>query len=232
MPNSVSSFEQRRSSLRRAEIFVMFPFRTAVVLGALGFAYFVLVFRQQENPSWLATAVTVGAWVLVLASIVRSVIALTTSPDGRYNRGASLTVALIGTFISELPGLKHRYLEMRFRDPAPSICFRFPWQMKHSAVSPSLRSIEVLLLAMRATPSVLILLACGLIIGNADLWGPALGQPAFAIIIAFGWMIGILSAIAVLLALIDAVFLLFAEGIKPDFANRAHRIGYWLTSLR
>lgn len=210
----------------------MFPFRTAVVLGALGFVYFALVFRQQESPSWLATAVTVGAWVLVLANIARSVIALTTSPDGRYNRGASITVALIGQFMLAMPGLKRRYLEMRFRDPASSIRFRFPWQMKHSAVSPSLRSVEVLLLAVGAMPSVLILLAFGLIVGNADLWGLALGQPAFAIIIAFGWMIVILSAIAVLLFLIDAVFLLFAEGIKPDFANRAHRIGHWLTSLR
>ncbi|MBG0511162.1 hypothetical protein I3J13_20505 [Agrobacterium sp. MOPV5] len=232
MPNSVSSFEQRRSSLRRAEIFVMFPFRTAVVLGALGFAYFALVLRPQENPLWLETAATVGAWILVLASIVRSVIALRTSPDGRYNRGASIATALIGTFISELPGLKHRYLEMRFSDPASSIRFRFPWRIKHSAVSPSLRFIEVLLLAVWATPSVLILLAFGLIVGNADLWGPALGQPAFAITIAFGWMIAILSAIAVLLAVIDAMFLLFAEGIKPDFANRAHRIGHWLKSLR
>lgn len=210
----------------------MFPFRTAVVLGALGFAYFVLVFRQQESPSWLAIAVTVGAWVLVLASIARSVIALTTSPDGRYNRGASITVALIGQFMSAIPGLKRRYLEMRFSDPASSIRFRFPWQMKHSAVSPSVRSIEVLLLAVGVIPSVLILVAFGLIVGNADLWGPAFGQPAFAIIIAFGWMIIVLSAIAVLLFLIDAMFLLFAEGIKPDFANRARRIGHWLTSLR
>ncbi|WP_338811513.1 hypothetical protein V2V90_24595 (plasmid) [Agrobacterium leguminum] len=210
----------------------MFPFRTAVVLGVLGFAYFALVLRQQESPSWLATAVTVGIWVLVLASIVRSAIALTTSPDGRYNRGASLTVALIGKFISEMPGLRHRYLEMRFADPAASIRFRFPWQMKHSAVSPRLRYIEVLLLAVGATPSVLVLLAFGLIVGNADVWGPALGQPAFAIIIAFGWVIVILSAIAVLSALTDVVFLLCAEGIRPDFANRARRVGNWLSSLR
>ncbi|MCD4662628.1 hypothetical protein [Agrobacterium sp.] len=210
----------------------MFPVRTAVALGVLGFVYFALVLRQQQNPLWLETAATVGVWVLVLASLVRSVIALTTSPDGRYNRGARITVSLIWKVISELPGLKYRYLEMRFRDPASSIRFRFPWRMKHSAVSPSLRSIEVLLLAVRAIPSVLILLAFGLIVGNADLWGPALGQPAFAIIIAFGWMIVILGVIAVLLFLIDAVFLLFAEGIKPDFANRAHRIGRWLLSLR
>lgn len=210
----------------------MFPFRTAVVLGALGFVYFALVFRPQESPSWLATAITVGVWVLVLASIVRSVIALTTSPDGRYNRGASITVALVGKLILVLPRLKHRYLEMRFRDPASSIRFRFPWQMKFSAVSLSLRCIEVLLLAVGTTPCVLILLAFGLIVGNADVWGPALGQPAFVIIIAFGWMIVFLSAIAVFLALIDAMFLLFAEGIKPDFANRACRVGNWLSTLR
>lgn len=232
MPNSVSSFEQRRSSLRRAEIFVMFPFRTSVVLGALGCVNFALVFRHQESPSWLAAAATVGVWILVSASTLRSVIALTTSPDCRYNRGASLTVALIGKFISALPGLKRGYLEMRFTDPASSIRFRFPWQMKHSAVSPSLRCIEVLILAVGATPFVLILLAFGLIVGNADLWGPVVEQPAFVIIIAFGLVIVVLSAIAVLFVLIDAMFLLFAEAIKPDFANRAHRIGSWLASLR
>lgn len=232
MPNSVSPFEQRRLSLRRAEIFVMFPFRTAVVLGALGCVNFALVFRQQESPSWLATAAAVGMWVLVLASILRSVIALMTSPDGRYNRGASIAAALIGKFISALPELKRRYLETRFENPASSIRFRFPWQMRHSAVSPSLRCIEVLLLLVGAMPSVLILLAFGLIVGNADLWGPALGQPAFAITIAFGWGIVVLSAIAVLLVVIDAIFLLFAESIKADFANRAHRIGHWLLSLR
>lgn len=210
----------------------MFPFRTAVVLGVLGFVNFALVFRQQESPSWLATAAAVGMWVLVLASILRSVVALITSPDGRYNRGASLTVALIGKFISALPELKRGYLETRFENPASSIRFRFPWQMRHSAVSPSLRCIEVLLLLVGAMPSALILLAFGLIVGNADLWGPALGQPAFAIILVFGWVIVILSAIAVLLVVIDAMFLLFAEGIKPDFANRAHRIGHWLLSLR
>ncbi|TKV70735.1 hypothetical protein D0C28_25265 [Rhizobium sp. AU243] len=210
----------------------MFPLRTAIVLGALGAAYFALVFRQQESAVWLATAATVGVWVLLLASILRSLIALMTSPDGRYNRGATITVALVGKFISEMPGLKHRYLEMRFRDPASSIRFRFPWQMKHSAVSPRLRCIEVLLLAVGATPSVLILLAFGLIISNADVWGSALGQPAFVIIIALGWAIVILSAVAVLVVLIDAMFLLFAEGIKPGFANRAHRVGRWLSSLR
>lgn len=212
----------------------MFPFRTAVVLGALGFVNFALVFRQQESPSWLATVAAVGMWVLVLASILRSVIALTTSPDGRYNRGASIAAALIGKFISALPELKRRYLETRFENPASSIRFRFPWQMRHSVASPSLRCIEVLLLLVGAMPSALILLAFGLIVGNADLWGSALGQPAFAITIALalGWMTVILSAIAVLLVLIDAMFLLFAEGIKADFANRAHRIGSWLTSLR
>lgn len=210
----------------------MFPFRTAVVLGALGGVNFALVFRQQESPSWLATAAAAGMWVLVLASILRSVIALTTSPDGRYNRGANIAVALVETFISALPGLKHRYFETRFRDTASSIRFRFPWQMRHSAVSPSLRCIEVLLLAVGAMPFVLILLAFGLIVGNADLWGSALGQPAFAITLVFGWGIVVLSAIAVLLVMIDAVFLLFAVGIKADFANRAHRIGSWLTSLR
>lgn len=210
----------------------MFPFRTAVVLGALGCVNFALVFNRQESPLWLATTATVGVWVLLLASILRSVIALTTSPDGRYNHGGSIVAALIRTFISALPGLKHRYLEMRFREPAASIRFRFPWQMKHSAVSPSLRCIEVLLLLVGAMPSVLILLAFGLIVGNAELWGPALGQPAFPIFAAFGWLIVILSAIAVLLVLIDAMFLLFAEGIKADFANRAHRVGRWLSSLR
>lgn len=210
----------------------MFPFRTAVVLGVLGFAYFGFVLRQQENPSWLETAATIGVWILVLASIVRSAIALMTSPDGRYNRGANITVALVGTFMSALPGLRRRYLEMRFGDPAASIRFRFPWQMKRSAVSPRLRCIEVLLLAAGATPFALILLAFGLIVGNAEVWRPALGQSAFATIVAFGWLIVILSAIAVLLALIDVVFLLFAEGIKPDFANRARRVGNWLSSLR
>ncbi|CUX54742.1 membrane hypothetical protein [Agrobacterium deltaense RV3] len=210
----------------------MFPFRTAVVLGALGCVNFALVFNRQESPLWLATTATVGMWVLVLASILRSVIALTTSPDGRYNRGASIAAVLIGKFISALPELKRRYLETRFENPASSIRFRFPWQMMHSAVSPSLRCIEVLLLAVGATPFVLILLAFRLIVGNTDLWGSALGQPAFAIIIALGWMTVILSAIAVLFVVIDAMFLLFAEGIKPDFANRAHRIGRWLSSLR
>ncbi len=210
----------------------MFPFRTAVVLGALGFVNFALVFRQQESPSWLATAATVGVWVLVLASILRSVIALMTSPDGRYNRVAGIAAALIGKFISALPELKRRYLETRFENPASSIRFRFPWQMRHIAVSPSLRCIEVLLLLVGAMPSALILLAFGLIVGNADLWEPVLGQPAFAIIVVFGWGIVVLSAIAVLLVVIDAMFLLFAEGIKADFTSRAHRIGRWLSSLR
>jgi hypothetical protein len=232
MPNSVSSFDQRRSPLRLAEIFVVFPFRTAVVLSALGLVYSVVSLRQGESPAWLATAATAGVWVLVLASVVRSVIALTASSDSHYNHAARTTVALIGKFLLELPGLKRRYLEMRFENPVSSIRFRFPWQMACSAVSPLLRCIEVLLLLVGAIPSVLIFLAFGLIVGNADAWGPALGQFSFAIVVAFGWMIVILSAVAILLALIDAVLLLFAESIRPSFANRAHRLGNWLTSLR
>jgi hypothetical protein len=203
-----------------------------VVLGTLGLVYSVAPFRQDESPAWLVTTATAGVWVLLLASVVRSVIALMASSDSHYNHAARTAVAVIGKFLLELPGLKRRYLEMRFEDPGSSIRFRFPWQMAPSAVSPALRCIEVLLLLVGAMPSVLIFLAFGLIVGNTDLWGSALGQPSFTIAIAFGWVIVILSAVAVLLALIDAVLLLFAEGIRPSFANRAHRVGTWLTSIR
>lgn len=232
MPNSVSSSDQRRSPLRLAEIFVVFPFRTAVVLSALGLVYLVVSLRQDESPAWLATATAAGVWVLVLASVVRTVIALTAASDSHYNHGARITVTMLGKFFLELPELKRKYLEMRFEDPGSSIRFRFPWQMARSAVSPSLRCIEVLLLLVGAIPSVLIFLTFSLIVGNADAWAPALGQPSFAIAIAFAWVIVILSAVAVLLALIDAVLLLFAESIRPSFVKRAHRVGTWLTSLR
>lgn len=216
----------------------MFPIRTAIVLGALGFVYLVAPSGQNQSPAWLVTVATASACVLVLASMVRSAIALMAPADSYYNRGAQITVRLARASASALPGLKRRYLEMRFKEPQSSLHFRFPWKMKNSSISPSLRYIEVLLILARTVPSVLILLIFGGIVGSADVWTPAVGdwalfgQLSSAVIIALGWLIVILSAIDVGLALIDAVFLLFAEGIRAEFANRAHRLGNWLVSLR